>query len=205
MIRQFPVGFSPGVAPCHNGAIVSVGVSRMALPSPFSPGGQNGRLVSMSGPHGPWRRWRDSNSRKLLASPVFKTGAFDRSATSAYVAALRTAYEPDVQTANFLYGPSGETRTPDPMLPKHVRYQLRYTRIFFCSGGDYAARVFQIYFTNTGSSCSSILPVDSLDTDFIRFTRHTFFAAASAVCRMMFSSNMTFGSITPAFANTDFI
>lgn len=76
---------------------------------------------------------------------------------------------------------------------------------FFCSGGDYAARVFQIYFTNTGSSCLSILPVDSLDTDFIRFTRHTFFAAASAVCRMMFSSNMTFGSITPAFANTDFI
>lgn len=203
MIRQFPVGFFPGVAPCHNGAIASVGVSRRALP-PFSPGGQNGRLVSMSGPYGPWRRWRDSNSRRLFASPVFKTGAFDHSTTSAYGAALRTAYEPDVQTANFLYGPSGETRTPDPMLPKHVRYQLRYTRIF-CSGGDYAARVFQIYFTNTGSSCSSILPVDSLDTDFIRFTRHTFFAAASAVCRMMFSSNMTFGSITPAFANTDFI
>lgn len=130
MIRQFPVGFFPGVAPCHNGAIASVGVSRRALP-PFSPGGQNGRLVSMSGPYGPWRRWRDSNSRRLFASLVFKTGAFDHSTTSAYGAALRTAYEPDVQTANFLYGPSGETRTPDPMLPKHVRYQLRYTRIFF--------------------------------------------------------------------------
>lgn len=142
MIRQFPVGLSPGVAPCHNGAIASVGVSRRAS-SPFSPGGQNGRPVSMSGPYGPWRRWRDSNSRKLFASPVFKTGAFDHSATSAYGSALRTAYEPDIQTANFLYGPSGETRTPDPMLPKHVRYQLRYTRIF-CSGGDYAARVFQI-------------------------------------------------------------
>lgn len=122
-------GVFPGVAPCHNGAIASVGVSRRALP-PFSPGGQNGRLVSMSGPYGPWRRWRDSNSRRLFASPVFKTGAFDHSTTSAYGAALRTAYEPDVQTANFLYGPSGETRTPDPMLPKHVRYQLRYTRIF---------------------------------------------------------------------------
>lgn len=82
MIRQFPVGFSPGVAPCHNGAIASVGVSRRAS-SPFSPGGQNGRLVSMSGPYGPWRRWRDSNSRRLFASPVFETGAFDHSTTSA--------------------------------------------------------------------------------------------------------------------------
>lgn len=40
---------------------------------------------------------------------------------------------------NHVFGPSGETRTLDPMLPKHVRYQLRYTRMFIvfvwlCSG-----------------------------------------------------------------------
>ena len=171
----------------------------------FFPGGQNGRLVSMSGPYGPWRRWRDLNSRRLFVSPVFKTGAFDHSTTSAYGAALRTAYESDVQTANFFYMVRvGRLELPTPCSQSTCATNCA-TPGFFCSGGDYAARVFQIYFTNTGSSCSSILPVDSLDTDFIRFTRHTFFAAASAVCRMMFSSNMTFGSITPAFANTDFI
>ena len=31
------------------------------------------------------------------------------------------------------YGPSGAIRTPGPVNPNHVRYQLRYTRIFsFC-------------------------------------------------------------------------
>lgn len=198
------MGFSPGVAPCHNGAIASVGVSRRALP-PFSPGGQNGRLVSMSGPYGPWRRWRDSNSRRLFASPVFKTGAFDHSTTSAYGGRL---YAPPMSLTYrqriFYMVRVGRLELPTPCSQSTCATNCA-TPGFFCSGGDYAARVFQIYFTNTGSSCSSILPVDSLDTDFIRFTRHTFFAAASAVCRMMFSSNMTFGSITPAFANTDFI
>ena len=27
-------------------------------------------------------------------------------------------------------GPGGGTRTRDPMLPKHARFQLRYTRVF---------------------------------------------------------------------------
>ena len=32
----------------------------------------------------------------------------------------------------WLYGPSGETRTPGILLPKQARYQLRYTRLWNC-------------------------------------------------------------------------
>lgn len=30
-----------------------------------------------------------------------------------------------------LIGPSGGIQTPDPMVPNHVRYPLRYTRMYF--------------------------------------------------------------------------
>ena len=33
-----------------------------------------------------------------------------------------------LRETNFKIGLCGENRTPDPMLPKQVRYQLRYTR-----------------------------------------------------------------------------
>ena len=44
--------------------------------------------------------------------------------------------------AGFVYnGPRWETRTPDILLPKQARYQLRYTRLFsFLSGWSYSPK-----------------------------------------------------------------
>ena len=44
--------------------------------------------------------------------------------------------------AGFVYnGPRWETRTPDILLPKQARYQLRYTRLLsFLSGWSYSPK-----------------------------------------------------------------
>ena len=47
--------------------------------APHLPGGAS--LCQLSGPAAVWRRGRDSNPRGLAPIPVFKTGAFNRSAT----------------------------------------------------------------------------------------------------------------------------
>ena len=61
-------------------------------------------------------------------------------------------FTPDASIPVTLYGPSGAIRTLGPVNPNHVRYQLRYTRIFnFCH--DTTARGKNKDFSVCGHSC----------------------------------------------------
>lgn len=77
-----------------------------------------------------WSWWTDLNPRpveyKSTALPTELHQLEHQRGVEPPTPALRKRCATDCATGA---GPSGGTRTHGPMLPKHVRYQLRYTRI----------------------------------------------------------------------------
>ena len=79
--------------------------------------------------------------RKLSLSDTFKNEfarrskvLFHRYSTTALCGTSKTKNRKSWNHCGFrtFTGPSGETWTHDPLTPSQVRYQLRYTRMFYC-------------------------------------------------------------------------
>ncbi len=78
-----------------------------------------------------WERSKDPRLIKTVLYHWAKSALVEDSGFEPLTQACKASVFP-IRLIPHNIGLGGEIRTPDPMLPKHVRYQLRYTELNWC-------------------------------------------------------------------------